>query len=372
MDIADHSNAPALTADAVGPSRRVRRGRGAVSNRVGRYEPEARERVADGWSPEDDEPRLATTVLRDASRTIITYNTSPDLPFDRSINPYKGCEHGCSYCFARPTHAFLGLSPGLDFETKLFYKPDASRLLEKELRHPGYRCQTIAMGTNTDPYQPIERSHQVTRSILAVLDAFNHPLGMVTKSHLVTRDIDILAAMAERGLVKVVLSVTTLDSDLARRMEPRAAAPHLRLKAIRALSENGIPVGVMVAPIVPALNEPELEAILAAARDAGASEAGYILLRMPLEIKDLFREWLQENFPDRADRVIAKMREMRGGRDYDATFGLRMTGTGPVAQLIRQRFRRATRQLGFNDVPLRVDTTQFRPPPAAGDQLSLL
>ena len=372
MAINDHSSTVPATDDALAPSARARRGRGAVSNRTGRYEPEARERVADGWLQEDDEPRLTTTVMRDASRTIITYNSSPDIPFDRSINPYKGCEHGCSYCFARPTHAFLGLSPGLDFESKLFYKPDAASLLEKELRHPGYRCKSIAMGTNTDPYQPIERSHQVTRAILKVLEAFNHPLGMVTKSRLVTRDIDILAPMAERGLVKVVLSVTTLDRKLARAMEPRAAAPHQRLEAIRALSGSGIPTGVMVAPIIPALNEPELEAVLAAARDAGASEAGYILLRMPLEIKDLFREWLKENFPDRADRVIAKMREMRDGRDYDPTFGLRMTGTGPLAQLIRQRFRRATRQLGFNTVPFRVDTTQFRPPPAAGDQLSLL
>ncbi len=228
------------------------------------------------------------------------------------------------------------------------------------------------MGTNTDPYQPIERSYQVTRSILSVLDAFNHPLGIVTKSNMVTRDIDILAAMADRGLVKVVLSVTTLDGNLARRMEPRAAAPRQRLKAIRALADNGIPVGVMFAPVIPALNEPEMEAVLAAARDAGATEAGYILLRMPLEIKDLFREWLQENFPNQAKRVIAGMRAMRGGRDYDATFGLRMTGTGPVADLIRQRFRRVTRQLGFNDDRLRVDTSKFRPPPAPGEQLSLL
>ena len=354
-----------------GPPPQARRGRGAVSSITGRFEPETREREADGWSTEADEPPLRTTVLRDASRTIITYNKSPDIPFDRSINPYKGCEHGCVYCFARPTHAFLGLSPGLDFESKLFYKPDAARLLEAELRHPGYRCQTIAMGTNTDPYQPIERTHQVTRSILSVLDAYNHPVGMVTKSHLVTRDIDILSAMAERNLVKIVLSVTTLDGNLARRMEPRAAAPHKRLAAIKALKDNGIPVGVMIAPIIPALNEPEMEAVLAAARDAGASEAGYILLRMPLEIKELFREWLHENFPNHASRVIAKMREMRGGKDYDSTFGLRMTGTGPVAGLIRQRFRRATRKLSFNDVPYRVDTTIFRPPPAAGDQLRL-
>src|SRR6476659_1584848 len=306
-----------------------RRGRGAQSNASGRYEPLARVAFDDGWRTLDELPPFKTTVSVDATRKIITRNESPDIGFERSINPYRGCEHGCIYCFARPTHAYLGLSPGLDFESKLLVKPEAAKLLEAEFKKPSYKPQVIAMGTNTDPYQPIEREWKVTRSILQVLWAFKHPVAIVTKSALIARDIDILAPMAAEGLVKVALSVTTLDRKLARVMEPRAATPERRLETLRALSGAGIPTGVMTAPIIPALNDEEMESILAAAAEAGAVQAGYTLLRLPLEIKDLFREWLEAQVPDRAKHVMSLVRSMRGGKDYDSNWGTRMTGRGP-------------------------------------------
>ncbi len=352
----------------------LRRGRGAASNASGRYEAESRVQVddgwgaacGDGWDEAERPPPLRTQVGIDSSRTIIARNESPDLNFDRSINPYRGCEHGCVYCFARPTHAWLGLSPGLDFESRLFAKPEAAALLEKELRRPAYACRTMALGTNTDPYQPVEREMGITRSVLEVLSRFRHPLGIVTKSALVARDTDILSEMAKRNLCKVYLSVTTLDRGLARAMEPRAATPGRRLETIAALAAAGVPVGVMVAPTIPGLTDHEMESILKAAREAGADEAGYIALRLPLEIKDLWAEWLAENRPNHARRVMALLRDMRGGRDYDATFGKRMTGTGPIAQALAQRFAIARRRLGYRDAPRRLDTAQFTRPPARG------
>jgi DNA repair photolyase len=351
---------------------RLLKGRGARSNASSRYDSEERVRFDDGWTNEDETPPpLKTEIIRDSTRTIIARNDSPDISFDRSINPYRGCEHGCIYCFARPTHAYLGLSPGLDFESKLLVKPDAAKLLEAELRKPSYRPQVIAMGTNTDPYQPIERDWRITRSVLQVLSDFKHPVGIVTKSAAIVRDIDILGPMAAEGLAKVALSVTTLDKKLARSMEPRAATPAKRLETMRALSDAGIPVGVMTAPIIPALNDDEMESILAAAVEAGATQAGYTLLRLPLEIKDLFREWLEAHAPDRAKHVMSLIRSMRGGKDYDATWGKRMTGSGPYARMIAQRFAIAMRRLGLNQNRVPLDTTKFRLPPRAGDQLAL-
>ncbi len=347
------------------------KGRGAVTNRTGRFEAHARHAVDDGWARDDDEPEpLATVLIEDKSRTIITRNSSPDVPFDRSINPYRGCEHGCVYCFARPTHAYLGLSPGLDFETRLFFKPDAARLLEAELRRPGYRCGVIAMGTNTDVYQPIERDKRITRRILEVLAAFDHPVAIVTKSALVLRDLDILAPMAAKGLARVCVSVTTLDRDLARRLEPRAATPPRRIETLRALAAAGVPTGVMASPMIPGLNDAELETILAEARGAGAETAAYILLRLPLEIADLFAEWLDAHVPDKAGRVMALIRETRGGKTYQSGFGRRMSGTGPYAELLARRFEVAVGRLGFGQ-GLALDTGRFTPPPAAGDQLDL-
>jgi DNA repair photolyase len=366
-------------ADSLVPDRAIK-GRGALSNRTGRYETEERVAVSDGWEGasapggEDDTdppPNPRTTVSPDTTRTIIARNDSPDIPFDRSINPYRGCEHGCVYCFARPTHTYLGLSPGLDFETKLTMKPDAAKLLERELRQPKYRCDVMAMGTNTDPYQPVEREYRVTRQILEVLSAYNHPVSIVTKSALVTRDIDILADMARRDLAWVGISVTTLDRELARVMEPRAATPQRRLKAIAELNAAGIPVGVMNAPIIPALNDMEIERVLAAAAAAGARSAGHVLLRLPLEIKGLFEEWLNAHFPDKAKHVLDLIRETRGGKLYQSEFGQRMKGTGPYAQLIHQRFKMACRKLGLNKAERSLDTSKFRPPPRAGDQLAL-
>ncbi len=350
-----------------------RKGRGAIGNPTGRFEAERRYAIDDGWGSGDEEaPPLATTVTLDASRTVITRNASPDISFDRSINPYRGCEHGCIYCYARPSHAYLGLSPGLDFEARLFAKPDAARILERELGDPKYRCRVIALGTNTDPYQPIERRFRITRQILEVLAACSHPVGIVTKSSLVLRDIDILAPMAERRLAKVFVSVTTLDRRLARRMEPRAAAPERRLETIRGLSQAGIPVGVMAAPMIPALNDAELERILEAAAQAGARSAGYVLLRLPHEIKGLFQEWLEAHEPLKAEHVMSLVRETRGGRLYDSTYGIRMRGTGPYAELLGRRFRRACKRLGLNLGDGSLDTTRFRPPARHGDQLSLL
>src|SRR5262245_57892258 len=362
--------APADTQVAVDAARR--RGRGAQANAPGRYEPLARIAFDDGWQSFEELPPFKTTVTIDATRTIIARNQSPDLSFDRSINPYRGCEHGCIYCFARPTHAFLGLSPGLDFESKLFVKPNAAELLDAELRRPGYRPALMGLGTNTDPYQPIEREHTVTRQVLATLAAFNHPVGIVTKSALILRDIDILAPMAAKGLAHVFLSVTTLDRGLARRMEPRAATPAKRLEAITGLAKAGIPVGVLTAPMIPGVNDMELERLLEAAADAGAATAGYVLLRLPLEIKDLFREWLEEHLPDRAERVLKLIRETRDGKLNDATFGRRMRGQGPYAELLAKRFRLACHRLGLNRQRWRPNLSLFRPPPKVGDQLSLL
>ena len=351
--------------------RERRRGRGTVSNTSGRYEPIARIAFDDGWQSLDDLPPLKTSVQVDATRKIITRNESPDISFDRSINPYRGCEHGCVYCFARPTHAYLGLSPGLDFESKLFMKPDAPVLLEKELAAPGYSPRTIAIGTNTDPYQPIEKKYQVMRRILQVLERAGHPVGIVTKSHLVLRDLDILARMAERRLVKVAMSVTTIDAKLARTMEPRAPAPQRRLEALRRLSQAGVPTSVMVAPVIPAINDAEIERILDAASLAGVKGAGYVLLRLPLEVRDLFREWLRENFPDREKHVFKLIRDMRGGKDYDSTWGQRMTGAGPYAWMIGRRFEAACEKLGLNAEKVPLTTEHFQPPVKGKEQLSL-
>lgn len=348
------------------------RGRGARSNASGRFERFDRYVFDDGWAGLEDAPKLATTVTEERPKNIITRNSSPDISFDRSINPYRGCEHGCSYCYARPTHAYMGLSPGLDFESKLFAKTNAAELLRRELSAPGYEPRMIALGANTDPYQPIERRYRITRSILEVLAEFGHPVGIVTKSALVLRDLDILAPMAERGLVKVAVSVTTLDAKLARSMEPRASTPSKRLETIERLSLSGVPTAVMVAPVIPALNDSEIESILKAASVAGVREAGYVLLRLPLEVRDIFREWLLAEHPDRAAHVLSLVRSMRGGKDYDATWGRRRRGTGPYAWSIGRRFELACRQLGLNQERVRLATHGFNPPPQAGEQLSLL
>jgi DNA repair photolyase len=355
---------------------RARKGRGAVSNPTGRYEGAVRVATDDGWAhgtgPDaDDLPPLRTHVARDASRTIISRNESPDIPFTQSINPYRGCEHGCVYCYARPTHAYLGLSPGLDFESRLFAKPDAAKLLEAELRKPGYRPMAIALGTNTDPYQPVEREHGITRAILETLRDFGHPFSIVTKSALVARDIDIIAPMAARRLAHVFVSLTTLDRELARAMEPRASSPARRLAAIRQLADAGVPVGVMTAPLIPALNDGEVEALLEAARDAGATSAGYTLLRLPLELKALFEEWLDAHAPLKKKHVLSLVRDIRGGALNVAEFGKRMTGEGPYAQMIAARFKAARRRLGLDRNDWSLDLAQFRPPPKAGDQMAL-
>ncbi|MDE2362773.1 MAG: PA0069 family radical SAM protein [Hyphomicrobiales bacterium] len=352
-------------------ARERRRGRGAVSNATGRFEPQTRSVEDDGWGSLEEIQALRTETHVERPRTIITRNESPDISFDRSINPYRGCEHGCVYCFARPTHAYMGLSPGLDFETKLFVKEGAAALLKRELSAPGYQCRTIAIGTNTDPYQPIERDHRVMRSVLEVLAASNHPVGIVTKSALVQRDIDILSAMAAKGLAKVAVSVTTLDPKLARKMEPRAASPEKRLETIERLAEAGIPAGVMVAPVVPAINDGEIETILTRAHARGAREAGYIMLRLPLEVRDLFSEWLVEHYPAKARHVLSLVREVRDGKLYDATFGKRMSGTGPYAWMIGRRFEMAVEKIGFAKARVRLRTDLFTPPMRAGQQLSL-
>ena len=353
----------------------IRKGRGALSNPEGRFESVRKNAEADGWDtpPEDEElPVLKTVVKPDPTRTLITRNQSPDIPFNQSINPYKGCEHGCIYCYARPSHAYFNLSPGLDFETKLFYKERAAELLDQELRRPGYRPQSITLGANTDPYQPVERELQVTRSILEVLRRFNHPVTIITKSALVTRDIDILSEMAQKHLAVVMVTITTLDHDLKRTLEPRAASPEARLRAIRQLSEAGVPVGVMTAPIIPAVNDSEMEAILERAAAAGASGAGYTLLRLPYELKDLFKEWLAAHYPLKAEHVMSIIRQSRDGKEYDSGFGTRMRGTGKFAELIAQRFHLATKRLnlGFGS-RLRLDISHFKPPPEGG-QLELL
>ena len=356
----------------VGVHPQARRGRGTVSNASGRYEREGRVALDDGWDNLDEPPPpLKTQMIRDASRSIITRNTSPDIGFDRSINPYRGCEHGCTYCFARPSHAYLGMSPGLDFESKILFKPDAAALLEKELRGRAYKCRTMMMGSNTDPYQPAERHYQLTRSVLEVLSRFQHPVSLLTKSALIVRDIDILAPMAAQRLAKTAISVTTLDARLARKMEPRASTPMKRIEALRRMSAAGIPTTVMFAPVIPGLNDHEMETVLAAAKNAGVTSAGYVMLKLPLEVKDLFREWLTAEVPDRASRVMNLVRAMRGGKDYDAKWQQRMLGEGPIADATAGRFRLACRRLGLNESRPALDTSKFCPPLRDNDQLTL-
>ncbi|QBY01456.1 PA0069 family radical SAM protein [Rhodophyticola sp. CCM32] len=359
-----------METDATFPPER-RKGRGAASNETGRFERFERVGFSDGWEAEDALPPLRTEIRDEMAKTIITRNTSPDIPFDHSINPYRGCEHGCIYCFARPSHAYLGLSPGLDFETRLTAKPNAAPRLEAELRNPRYRPQVMAIGTNTDPYQPIERDRRIMRDVLEVLQRFQHPVGVTTKGVLVERDADILGPMAQAGLARVCISVTTLDADLARKMEPRVPSPARRLRAIERLTRAGCSVRVMVSPIVPGLTDPEIEAILTAARDAGAVAASCIPLRLPREVSPLWRAWLEEHYPARVTRVMGKIREMHGGRDYDSSWGKRMRGEGVYAALIQTRFKRALRDLGLDHrlPPLRTDL--FRVPPRPGDQLCL-
>ncbi len=349
-----------------------RHGRGAQTNRFGRYEQIAYEPQDDGWESLAELEALTTEVQEVPARRILARNDSPDIGFDRSINPYRGCEHGCIYCFARPTHAFLGLSPGLDFETKLFAKTNAAQALERELAEPGYEVSTIAIGTNTDPYQPIERRYRIMRRILEVLSATNHPVGIVTKSALVLRDLDILTSMAKRGLVKVALSVTTLDRGLARAMEPRASTPDKRIETLAKLVDAGVPTSVMVAPVIPGLTDMEMERILERAASVGIKNAGYVLLRLPLEIGDLFTEWLQANCPDRAKRVLSLMRSTRGGKLYDAKWGERMVGDGPYAWMIGRRFEMAAERLGMNESSVELRTDLFTPPSRPGQQLKLL
>ncbi len=365
----------ALAGHRIDPERKTdpqkRRGRGATINPGGRFEAEQRVALDDGWDMQEELPALATEIAMEKSRTIITRNDSPDISFDRSINPYRGCEHGCVYCYARPSHAYLGLSPGLDFETKLTAKPDAPALLRKELSAPGYQPRTMAIGTNTDAYQPIERKMRIMRGLLEILSEFNHPVGIVTKSALVTRDIDILARMAEKKLAKVAISLTTLDGKLARTMEPRAASPSKRLETIRQLAAAGIPVTVLVAPIIPAVNDSEIERILEAAHEAGAREAGYVLLRLPLEVKDLMQDWLMTHYPDKLRHVMSLVRQTRGGKEYDSTWGQRQVGSGPVAWMVGRRFELAVTKLGFNLARQRLTTELFKPPVAAQRQLSL-
>lgn len=351
---------------------RRRRGRAAGINPSGRFEALRRDVFDDGWDTIEDLPPFKTEVQMEKPRSIITRNESPDISFDRSINPYRGCEHGCVYCFARPTHGYMGLSAGIDFESKLFAKPDAAKLLERELAKEGYEPRTIAIGTNTDPYQPIEKRYGIMRQILEVLEAHNHPVGIVTKSALVTRDIDILSRMAGKGLAKVALSVTTLDRRLARAMEPRAATPTRRLEAMKALAEAGVPVSVMVAPVIPGLTDHEVERILDSAHSVGAREAGYIILRLPLEVSPIFKDWLLRHYPDSYRHVLSLVRSMRDGKDYDSTWGARMKGAGPYAWQIGRRFQITARRLGLNQNKLSLRTDLFKPPARAGEQLSLL
>ncbi len=347
-------------------------GRGAVSNSVGRFERFSKQVESDGWDVEDELPVLRTEIRDEVASSLITYNRSPDLPFDRSINPYRGCEHGCIYCFARPTHSYLGLSPGLDFETRLIARPNAGEILRKELSAAKYKVAPLALGTNTDPYQPIEKSRMIVRSCLQVLSEFQHPLAIVTKGALIERDIDILSEMATSGLVRVGVSITTLDAGLSRRMEPRAPGPKRRLRMIERLTGAGVPVRVMTSPVVPGLTDHELENLLQAGKDAGADSASWIMLRLPREVSQLWQEWLAEHEPARAEKVMSRLREMHGGRDYDPRWGHRMRGEGVFAEMTSKRFKAAVKRIGLatKTEPLRCDL--FARPPQAGDQLSLL
>ncbi len=359
-------------AEAPTAAGKMARGRGARTNVSGRYEANKRLLFDDGWQTLADEPALRTEVFEEQPKALINRNSSPDLGFDLSINPYRGCEHGCSYCYARPAHAYVGLSPGLDFESKLFAKPNAPEILRRELMAPGYKPSLIVLGGNTDAYQPIERRYRITRQILEVLLEFKNPVGIVTKSALVLRDLDLLQALAEQDLVNVAISVTSLDGALARKMEPRAATPTKRLQALEVLAASSVPTTVMVAPVVPAINDSEIEAILKAASAAGVKEAGYILLRLPLELRELFREWLHSEFPDRATHVLSLMKNMREGKDYDPTFGKRLKGVGPYAWSIGRRFEVMAKRLGLNEFKRELRTDLFERPPQPGDQLSLL
>ena len=346
-------------------------GRGAVSNRVGRFEAVDRSVVDDGWARQEDEQILRTEVRFERPRSLITYNRSPDLPFDRSINPYRGCEHGCVYCFARPTHAYLGFSPGLDFETRLIARPDAALVLERELRNRRYKPRPIAIGTNTDPYQPIEKEHEIMRECLSVLRDFNHPVAIVTKGALIERDLDILGPMGQAGLARVGVSVTTLDARLSRLLEPRAPAPKRRLAMIQALTQAGVPVRVMSSPVIPGLTDPELEAILQAGAEAGADAASWIMLRLPREVSPLFQEWLARHYPDRAGKVMRLVRDMHDGKDYDPQWGRRLRGTGPYAALVARRFEAAARRLGLDEAQPALRCDLFEVPLGEGDQPSL-
>ncbi|MGO1002860.1 PA0069 family radical SAM protein [Lysobacter sp. CA196] len=350
------------------------KGRGAASYVAGRYAVTTVQGEDDGWGSvyedADASSRPDTQVREETARSIITRNDSPDIGFSQSVNPYRGCEHGCVYCFARPSHAYLELSPGLDFETRLFAKVNAAERLQNELARPGYQCAPIALGINTDAYQPIERRYRITRGVMEVLDACSHPFSLITKNASIVRDVEVLASMARRRLVSVYFSVTTLDNQLSAKMEPRASAPHSRLKAMRTLAEAGVPVGVLVAPTIPMINDGELEQILAAAHEAGARAAGYVLLRLPHELKQVWRDWLQLHYPDRAAHVMSLIQQMRGGKDYDSTFGKRMRGEGPFAQLIEQRFQKAWRKHGYGRLPA-LDTSQFVAPRKPTPQLEL-
>jgi DNA repair photolyase len=348
------------------------RGRGARSNRSSRFEAQQREAFDDGWDLEDEGPaQIATTVQPMKSRTIVARNTSPDVGFDRSINPYRGCSHGCIYCYARPAHAYLGLSPGLDFESRLFFKPEAGRLLAGELSRKGYKPGVIHIGGDTDPYQPDEKRLGVTREVIETLQRFRHPFSIITKSALIQRDLDVLGEMGRAGLARAAVSITSLDRRLARSMEPRAATPERRLEALRRLSEAGVPTIVMFAPAIPALNDHEMEQVLERAAAAGAIGAGYVALRLPLEIKDLFEEWLATDHPDRAKRVMSLVRQMRGGAAYQSEFGKRMTGEGPVAEAMRRRFALAKKRFGLDKPIPPLDLGQFRQPAEPSDQLQL-
>ena len=348
------------------------KGRGSSYNPANRFAGHHSEAIDDGWWRDpDDVESLLTEVRPDPARQIISRNQSPDVPFDQSINPYKGCEHGCVYCFARPTHSYLDLSPGLDFETRLFYKANATGLLDKALRKPGYRCTPIALGANTDPYQPLEKRLSISRQILETCLAFKQPVAIITKGSLIERDLDLLGEMARNNLVQVMLSITSLDDELKRSLEPRAAAPAARLRAMQQLHAAGIPVGVLVAPVIPVITEPELESILRACAKAGASSAGYVLLRLPHEVKELFRQWLVQHRPGEAAHVMSLIQQSRGGKDYDSRWGLRQRGQGAFADLLAQRFKIACRKLGLNQQRYPLNCESFRPPASSGDQLGL-
>jgi DNA repair photolyase len=347
------------------------KGRGTANKVDARYLENTREGIDDGWDLPAEERKLQTTVTVEKPKTIISHNKSPDIPFESSINPYRGCEHGCIYCYARPTHAYMDLSPGIDFETRLFAKPDAAKLLKAEISKPGYKCTPIALGTNTDPYQPIERDWKITRQIIETLYAYNHPLTIVTKSWLVERDIDLLSEMAQKNLAQVFISVTTLDHELARKLEPRATAPHRRLETLANLHNAGIPTGVMFAPVIPALNDTEMENVLAHAADAGVINAGYVMLRLPHEVKILFREWLDTHYPLKTDHVMNMVKDIRGGRENDPNFKSRMRGSGVYADMIEQRFRKTCQRLGLNRKHIKLDTDLFLPPVRDKQQLQL-